>query len=554
MPTTRTFTLALLLVALPSLGLVAAGAAADEPASWKGKTIIIKRRGVKMGHTDDNGRQVYTGRLGAINYRVLEDREGWLQVRHDNIADWFDKSEAVLVDDAPAYFTDLIRRSPEDQWYARRGTAWRSMWDFDKGLADYAQAIRMNPRETAWYGNRAWMYYDSGDFASGVRDMETLLRLANPPEAWMYSSRGYGFGRLGELDKATADFTRAIRMDPESVDVFNTRGLMLLGRKEYDRAIPDFNTVLRINANHMWAYNNRGFCRMWRGEYAAAQADLEKAMQMQPEPDNIGNLAWLLATAADAKVRDPQRALALAKKSAEMGYQRYGYALGVLAAAYAAAGDFESAVRYQEKALEEKFYRDSWGDEAKQWLAGYRAKKPTILVAKVGKSTAPAVEEPANLPKVTRVESGPLKGWREFKAPDGSFTIAFPELPTANKQRMTSDVGKVDYHYFTKTKIDVTYLAGYFEFPRDGLLSLDTAASRYTTARKGRVTSQKNITVAGHPARELTMTVPDGTASRIRYIDAGKRHYQLVVDGPLDQVTSEVATAYLDSFRPVEKE
>ncbi len=526
---------------------------ADEPTSWKGKMVVMKRRGVKMGHTDDSGKQVYTAKLTSISYRVLDDQDGWLKVRHDKVTDWFDKTEAVLADDAPAYFTEVIRRNPEDQWYARRAQAWRIQFDFDKALADYGQAIRMKPSETAWYDNRAWMYLDYGDYESALRDLDHLLRIASPPEAWMYADRGLAYGKLKEYDKATADFTKALRMDPENAYIFNTRGLMWIDRKEYDNAIRDFSAALRINPSYMWPYSNRGFCRTWKGDYAAAKADLEKAIAMEPQPDNVGNLAWLLATAGDEKFRDGKRALQLAKQSAEMSYYKYADSLGTLAAAYAAVGDFDNAVRYQEKALEDKHYQAVWGEEARKWLAGYRDKKPNILVAQASKSPAAPLEDTAELPKVTRIESGPIKGWREFKAPDGSFTIAFPELPKANKRRISSPVGNIENHYFTNTQVDVTYLASYFDLPSDGLISLDTAMSNYVRARNGRVTNQKSLSVAGNPGREATMTVPDGTASRIRIVQVGPRQFQIVADGPLDQVTSAQATAYLDSFQPAAK-
>jgi tetratricopeptide (TPR) repeat protein len=547
------FTVIVMFAGSTHFAMTMAEASADEPTSWKGKIVVMKRRGVKMGHTDDAGKQVYTAKLTNISYRVLDDLDGWVKVRHEKAIDWFDKGEAVLAEDAPAYFTEVIRRSPEDQWYARRAQAWRILFDFDKCLADYAQAIRMKPSETAWYGNRAWIYFDRGDYESALRDIEHLLRIANPPEAWMYADRGLAHSKLKDYDKATADFARALRMDPENDYIFNDRGLMWIDRKEYDNGNRDFTTVLRINPNHMWAYNNRGWCKIWKGDYAGAKTDLEKAIAMEPQADNVGNLAWLLATAADAKFRDGKRALELAKQAVEMSYHKSANSLSALAAAFAAVGDFDNAVRYQEKALEDKTYWAIWGEDAQKWLAGYRAKKPNILVAQAGKSATAPVEDAADLPKVTRVESGPIKGWREFQAPDGSFTIAFPEQPKANKRRISSPVGNIENHYFTHTQVDVTYLASYFDLPSDGLISLDTAMSNYTRARNGRVTNQKNISASGNPGREATMTVPDGSASRIRIVQAGQRQFQIVIDGPLEQVTSAQATAYLDSFRPTKR-
>jgi hypothetical protein len=46
------------------------------------------------------------------------------------------------------------------------------------------------------------------------------------------------------------------------------------------------------------------------------------------------------------------------------------------------------------------------------------------------------------------------------------------------------------------------------------------------------------------------MTFPDGSASRIRIVQARLRQFQIAIDRSLDQLTGTQARAYLDSLRP----
>ena len=75
---------------------------------------------------------------------------------------------------------------------------------------------------------------------------------------------------------------------------------------------------------------------------------------LKTQPDNLkaaNNLAWLLATCQDAKVRKPKEALLIAQKIVSVTKEKNSDALDTLAAAQAACGDFESAIKTVNKAL-----------------------------------------------------------------------------------------------------------------------------------------------------------------------------------------------------------
>ena len=63
------------------------------------------------------------------------------------------------------------------------------------------------------------------------------------------------------------------------------------------------------------------------------------------------NLAWLLATDANEKVRNPAEAVTLAEGANRMTVRAHPKVLDTLAAAYAAAGRYDEAAETAERAL-----------------------------------------------------------------------------------------------------------------------------------------------------------------------------------------------------------
>ena len=79
---------------------------------------------------------------------------------------------------------------------------------------------------------------------------------------------------------------------------------------------------------------------------------LRQTAELKPKwiaPKN--DLAWILATHADAAIRQPAEAVRLAEQVAALVKYRNPYVLKTLAAAYASAGQFVRAAKVAEDAL-----------------------------------------------------------------------------------------------------------------------------------------------------------------------------------------------------------
>lgn len=94
-----------------------------------------------------------------------------------------------------------------------RGNAYDDMGDTAKAIADYDQALRLNPLFTETYFNRAFARHRLGRYQDALKDYDRLLSL-EPSLASGYFNRSFTWAALGRYDKAVADTQKALELSP----------------------------------------------------------------------------------------------------------------------------------------------------------------------------------------------------------------------------------------------------------------------------------------------------------------------------------------------------
>jgi tetratricopeptide (TPR) repeat protein len=224
-----------------------------------------------------------------------------------------------------------------------------------------------------WIGN-AWVSKDD------VLKLDDALKyydakLRDNPTSEMYSYRAFVLIRRQDYVNALKDLTEALKLNPKSSAAYNTRANLYLQLKEYDNAISDYTEAIRLLPTSI-GYSNRGQAYSRMKQYKNAKADFTKALSINYlYARALNERAWLLATCPDSNVRDGKQAVLDAIELCKSEKYTDGAHIDTLAAAYAETGDFESAVIWEEEAIETDSI-ESERQELRANLALFRQKKP----------------------------------------------------------------------------------------------------------------------------------------------------------------------------------
>jgi tetratricopeptide (TPR) repeat protein len=146
---------------------------------------------------------------------------------------------------------------------------------------------------------------------------------------------------------------------------------------DHNRAIADYNEAIRLNPVYTLAYRNRAMAWDAKGEIERGTADFNETIRINPkDASNYNALAWRLAVSRNDGARDGKRAIELAMQACELTSWNVANYLDTLAAAYAEAGQFPEAIRWQEKSLEFPEFVKASGTRARERLNLYRSGKP----------------------------------------------------------------------------------------------------------------------------------------------------------------------------------
>src|SRR5262249_13915557 len=151
--------------------------------------------------------------------------------------------------------------------------------------AVFRKAIEVDPKNAADYLTQLSLTLSGQGIPDDAIDALRKLTELNPKDPGVHLRLGHALQRQGKLDEAVTVFRQALGLDYRNAEAHNSLG----------NALND------------------------QGKTVEAAAAFRRAVDLSP--DNAGfrsDLAWLLATCSDVRLRDPAQAVALARRAAEL--------------------------------------------------------------------------------------------------------------------------------------------------------------------------------------------------------------------------------------------
>jgi tetratricopeptide (TPR) repeat protein len=251
------------------------------------------------------------------------------------------------------------------EYYVYRGQAYSTSSRWDKALADYTKAIELDPKVAQAWRNRGCAYARQGQTDKAIADFSKAMELT-PDKVIAWRNQAYDHRTLGQFDEAVIAYSKALELNKSDWGIFDDRGVTYLQLNQPEKALSDFTKSLALHAGAFWVWHHRALSYCALDRWQEALADFEKVLDLAPNNAAARNdLAMLLAKCPDAKLRDPGRAIELARKAVQLApeddacWQTLGWALY-------GNGAWKESIESFRKSIE--LHKNPMGADSGQWF------------------------------------------------------------------------------------------------------------------------------------------------------------------------------------------
>lgn len=144
-----------------------------------------------------------------------------------------------------------------------------------------------------------------------------------------------------------------------------------------------------------------------------------------------------------------------------------------------------------------------------------------------------------------------------FVSKEGRFSVQLSDRPKYSTQAVGEGAGATVNHIFMLEKGDAAYYVSFSDFKPELIKDvsiaklLDSARDGGVSNSKGKLLSEKNITLDGSPGREIAIDLPGDqkTKARARFYMVSDRLYTVIFAGSYSAADSATTDAFLASLK-----
>ncbi len=208
-------------------------------------------------------------------------------------------------------------------------------------------------RHAAAHFNLGVELASSGDVPEAIEHFQRTVA-ADPEHFEAMINLGALLARTRQIDAAIEVLTRAVAQDPTSLPAHTNLAAALEAHGRFAEAAEHYRAALELQPELVELRARLGRALTEEGEFAAATRQFEQVIGQSPDDVRATLcLAWLKATCPEAAIRNGDQAVQLAQRLATLRNPADPLVMDILAAAYAEAGDFATAVTIAGRLLEQ---------------------------------------------------------------------------------------------------------------------------------------------------------------------------------------------------------
>ena len=268
---------------------------------------------------------------------------------------------------------ELAPENPSVQ--ANRARVLAMQKETDKAIEAIDKALKSSPNNVGWQLLKANILTLAGRKDEALAGVDMLIS-GQPELVEAVMIRAHILAGSGKLPQAISELEKALDKFPKNAELVAELAMLYSADKKPRQALALYNKVLAGDTKLPILYRGRADAYLSIGQQKEAVDDYELALKQSPKDSGVlNNLAWVLATSPDEKLRNGKRAVELATKACEETDFKAAHILSTLAAAHAETGDFKAAIKWSEKAVQVGD-KDEVNEQLAKELQSYKDGKP----------------------------------------------------------------------------------------------------------------------------------------------------------------------------------
>ncbi len=178
-------------------------------------------------------------------------------------------------------YSEAIKIKPSPARFNNRGVSFWRLREYDIAIADFNEALRLDPKNPHTFRLRGTVYVYKKDPTRALQDLNEALRL-QPDNTFSLAHRGTAYLLAGDLERARRDFATVARLQPNDADALNSIAWgYVLGGYGQD-GIAQIERALVMQPDNPHYLDTRAHVREAMGDLSGALTDFRRAFSLKP--------------------------------------------------------------------------------------------------------------------------------------------------------------------------------------------------------------------------------------------------------------------------------